>query len=32
MIVASITFLVGSLVLKETHGTRSWDEVAGVKF
>jgi MFS family permease len=31
MIVASITFVVGSLVLKETHGTRIWDEVGGVK-
>jgi MFS family permease len=27
MIVASITFVVGSLVLKETHGTKIWDEV-----
>jgi len=31
MIVASITFVVGSLVLKETHGTRIWDEVGGVR-
>jgi MFS family permease len=31
MIVAGITFVVGSLVLKETHGTRIWDEVGGVK-
>ena len=29
MIVASLTFVVGSLLLKETHGTRIWDEVAG---
>jgi MFS family permease len=27
MIVASITFVVGSLILKETHGTKIWDEV-----
>jgi len=27
MIVASVTFVVGSLVLKETHGTKIWDEV-----
>src|SRR6202521_2509056 len=27
MIVASLTFVVGSLVLKETHGTKIWDEV-----
>ena len=27
MIVASLTFVVGSLSLKETHGTRIWDEV-----
>ena len=26
MIVASITFVVGSLLLKETHGTKIWDE------
>jgi MFS family permease len=31
MIVASITFVVGSLVLKETHGTRIWDEVGSPK-
>jgi MFS family permease len=29
MIVASLTFVVGSLLLKETHGTKIWDEVAG---
>jgi MFS family permease len=29
MIVASITFVVGSLVLQETHGTKIWDEVGG---
>ena len=27
MIVASVTFLVGSLLLKETHHVRIWDEV-----
>jgi len=27
MIVAALTFVVGSLLLKETHGTRIWDEV-----
>ena len=27
IIVASITFLVGSLMLRETHSTRIWDEV-----
>ncbi len=31
MIIASITFVVGSLVLKETHGTRIWDEVGSPK-
>jgi MFS family permease len=29
MIVASITFIVGSLLLRETHGTKIWDEVGG---
>jgi hypothetical protein len=29
MIVASITFIVGSLLLKETHGVRIWDETGG---
>lgn len=28
MAVAAITFVVGSLFLRETHGTRIWDEVA----
>lgn len=28
MIVAGMTFVVGSLLLKETHGHRIWDEVA----
>jgi MFS family permease len=28
MIVASMTFIVGSLLLKETHGHKIWDEVA----
>ena len=27
MIVAGMTFVVGSLLLKETHGTKIWDEV-----
>lgn len=27
MIVASITFIVGSLMLRETHSTKIWDEV-----
>jgi hypothetical protein len=31
MIVASLTFVVGSLMLKETHGTKIWDEVGGMK-
>jgi MFS family permease len=29
IIVASITFVIGSLFLKETHGHRIWDEVRG---
>jgi MFS family permease len=29
IIVASVTFIVGSLFLKETHGTKIWDEVGG---
>ena len=28
MIVASVTFVVGSLLLRETHGTKIWSEVA----
>ena len=28
MIVAGVTLVLGSLLLKETHGTRIWDEVA----
>jgi MFS family permease len=28
MIVASVTFVIGSLLLKETHGHKIWDEVA----
>ena len=28
MAVASLTFIVGSLLLRETHNTRIWDEVA----
>ena len=31
MAVAALTFVVGSLLLKETHGTRIWDEVGGAK-
>ena len=31
MTVAALTFVVGSLLLKETHGTRIWDEVGGMK-
>ncbi|HYL83794.1 MAG TPA: MFS transporter [Candidatus Angelobacter sp.] len=31
MIVASMTFIVGSLFLKETHGHKIWDEVGGMK-
>jgi hypothetical protein len=29
MIVAAMTFVVGSLLLRETHGHRIWDEVSG---
>jgi MFS family permease len=29
MIVAGVTFVVGSLLLRETHGRRIWDEVTG---
>jgi hypothetical protein len=29
MIVAGMTFIVGSLLLRETHGNRIWDEAAG---
>ncbi len=28
MIVAGMTFIVGSLLLRETHGHRIWDEVS----
>src|SRR6266478_921744 len=31
MVVAGMTFIVGSLLLKETHGNRIWDEVGGMK-
>jgi len=31
MIVASMTFVVGGLLLKETHGHKIWDEVGGMK-
>jgi MFS family permease len=31
MIVASITLVLGSLLLQETHGQRIWDEVGGMK-
>ena len=27
MAIAGMTFIVGSLLLKETHGTKIWDEV-----
>jgi MFS family permease len=30
MIVAGITFIVGSLLLRETHGVRIWDETGGM--
>jgi MFS family permease len=29
MIVAGVTFIVGSLLLKETHGNKIWDETGG---
>jgi MFS family permease len=29
MIVAGVTFVVGSLLLRETYGTKIWDEVGG---
>jgi MFS family permease len=31
MIVAGITLVFGSLLLKETHGTKIWDEVGGMR-
>ncbi len=31
MAIASLTFIVGGLLLKETHGTKIWDEVGGMK-
>jgi MFS family permease len=31
MVIAGMTFIVGSLLLKETHGHRIWDEVGGMK-
>ncbi len=31
MIVASMTFIVGCLLLKETHGHKIWDEVGAMK-
>jgi MFS family permease len=31
MIVAGVTLVVGSVLLKETHGTRIWDEVGGMR-
>jgi hypothetical protein len=27
MVVAGVTFVIGSLLLRETHGVRIWDEV-----
>jgi hypothetical protein len=29
MTIATLTFVVGSLMLKETHGTKIWDEFGG---
>jgi len=29
--IAALTFVVGSLLLEETHGTKIWDEVGGMK-
>jgi MFS family permease len=31
MIVAAITLIFGSILLKETHGTKIWDEVGGMR-
>ena len=31
MIVASVTLIVGSILLKETYGHKIWDEVGGMK-
>jgi hypothetical protein len=31
MAVAALTFVVGVFLLKETHGTLIWEEVAGRK-
>jgi MFS family permease len=31
MIVAAVTLILGSILLKETHGTKIWDEVGGVR-
>ena len=31
MIVAGVTLIVGSIFLKETHGHKIWEEVAGRK-
>ncbi|HTT33811.1 MAG TPA: MFS transporter [Methylomirabilota bacterium] len=31
MTIATITLIIGSLLLKETHGHRIWDEVGGMK-
>jgi MFS family permease len=31
MIVAGITLVVGGILLKETHGTKIWDEVGGMR-
>ena len=31
MIVAGITLVIGSLFLRETHGTKIWDEVGGMR-
>ncbi len=31
MIVAAITLVLGTILLKETHGTKIWDEVGGMR-
>jgi hypothetical protein len=31
MIVAGVTLVMGCLLLKETHGTKIWDEVGGMR-
>ena len=29
MIVAALTFIIGSIFLRETHGHKIWDEIDG---